>query len=157
MNRTVYIHPYQPHLGAIKYPGTYTVVGNNLRVSNDLGVNSVKLDDIVSISVKKIKKANDKYFGISVLKGILISIIIVIILLSTPGGSFAFVEAAIFFLFYLFIAFTSIYFLLHNPITWENVLIETTGGSILFFSVENDEGILEVNKLEELRIIQKSI
>jgi hypothetical protein len=49
------------------------------------------------------------------------------------------------------------HFLLHNPITWENVLIETTGGSILFFSVENDEGILEVNKLEELRIIQKSI
>ena len=155
MKRTVYIHPYQPHLGAIKYPGTYTVVGNNLRVSNDLGVNSVKLDDIVSISVKKIKKGNDKYFGISVLKGILFSIIILIISLSTPGGSF--VKAAIFFLFYVFIAFTRIYFLLHNPITWENVLIETTGGSILFFSVENDEGILEVNKLEELRIIQKSI
>ena len=157
MNRTVYIPPYQPHYGGIKYPGTYTVVGNSLRISNDLGINSVKFDDIISVCVKKIKKVNDKYLGKSMMKGLIISILILVILSLISMPAIAIVTAGWFLLAYGFIAFIRVYFLLHNPITWENVLIETTGGGILFFSVDDGEGILEVNKFEELRNNKVSI
>jgi hypothetical protein len=156
MNRTVYVTPYQPHLAPKKYPGTYTIVGNNLRVSNALGVNSVKFDDIVSISVKNIKAANGKYFGKLLLRGVLISIIVFILFFS-KSPAIAIVGSTWFFLAYGFITFIVTHAFMYNHISWENVLIETTGGGILFFSVEKDQGINEVNRLELLRNNQLSI
>jgi hypothetical protein len=127
----------QPNVSILRYPGNFSIEGNKLRITNKMGMSSVLFEDISSISFKSIQTPNWKYFLI----GFLITILMTII-----GGSTSNVSIVVLGLI-IFIGFWIYSFINKNK--WDNVIIETRGGLLLFYSVDNNEGINQVNKIEE--------
>ena len=52
-------------------------------------------------------------------------------------------------LFGLIICIGFLVYSIVNKIKWDNVIIETRGGLLLFYSVNEGEGINQVNRIEE--------
>jgi hypothetical protein len=127
----------QPNVSLLRYPGNFSIEGNKLRITNKMGMSSVLFEDISSISFKSIQTLNWNFFLI----GLLITFLMTII-----GGSTSNVSIILFGLI-IFIGFT-IYSVV-NKKKWDNVIIETRGGLLLFYSVDKNEGINQVNRIEE--------
>lgn len=113
-----------------KNPGSFSIDGNKLRVTNSSGLSSVLFEDISSISFKSISIPNIIFTIIGVLLGLMmvmnqafgLGMLIILV-----GGIIAFVY----------------------PNKWEDVLIETRGGMLISYSVEVGEGIKQVNLIED--------
>jgi hypothetical protein len=113
-----------------KNPGSFSIDGNKLRVTNRAGLSSVLFEDISSISFKSLSIPNFIFIILGIILGFMMvmnqasGLGMLIILL---GGILAFVY----------------------PNKWENVLIETRGGMLISYSVEVGEGIKQVNLIED--------
>ena len=113
-----------------KNPGSFSIDGNKLRVTNSSGLSSVLFEDISSISFKSISIPNIIFTIIGILLGLMfvmnqafgLGMLIILV-----GGILAFVY----------------------PNKWEDVLIETRGGMLISYSVEVGEGIKQVNLIED--------
>ena len=119
-----------------RQPGSYKVEDNKLRINNKDGVSSVLFEDISSISYKTVSIPNMLFlFG-----GVF-----------TVFMSFAFISNNDKDIFYLLFAVGLICVILSLIVQekWDNVMIETRGGLLLFYSVDLGKGIQQVNSIEE--------
>jgi hypothetical protein len=127
----------QPNVSILRYPGKFSIDGNKLRIENKMGMSSVLFEDISSISYKSVSINNFKMIFI----GSLITMLLTIIGLTNESPSIVFLGILIFIGFVIYSY--------KNSIKWDNVIIETRGGMLLFYSVDIGEGINQVNKIEE--------
>jgi hypothetical protein len=127
-----------------KTPGNFSIDGNKLRISNSTGVSSVLFEDISSISYRTVDAPNWLYS--------LITFSISILLFATnstskneysPPSNAGTNQLA---LLLLIVSFILPYFIRSR---WDNVIIETRGGMLLSYSVNEGDGINQVNKIEE--------
>ncbi len=112
-----------------KNPGKFSFEENKLRITNQQGVSSVLFEDISSISYRSAYAPNWLY---------------------TIGGLFLIItmsksmnESVI-----MLVAITSGVLTFVLAFKWDDVIIETRGGMLLSYSVDQGEGINQVDKIE---------
>lgn len=120
-------------------PGAFSVSDNKLRIQNSTGQSSVLFEDISSITWKRLAVPNLTF----ILIGFAVSIVGIII--GSDSGTL------------LTLAFFGgiglIIYGYMNKIIWDDVIIETRGGMLLSYSVDEDQGQVEVNRIENARRI----
>lgn len=128
--------PIQSQL--LRQPGTYSVEGDKLRVTNLLGMNSVLFEDISSISFRKCSRPDFKYM----LFGFILFVLLMFIGISGDNTGLWFGLGLLFFGISCFVS-------MFYPKKWDNVIIETRGGMMLLFSVDEGEGVKQVDNIEK--------
>ncbi len=126
-----------------RYPGNFSTDGDKLRIVNNQGMSSVLFEDISSISFKSYNSFDVVKLFSYLFGGSLLFIILLVI-----GGINE--SGFIMFLGFIILIGSFIYSFTNNKfkIKWDNVIIETRGGLLLFYSVNFGEGINQVNKIE---------
>lgn len=135
------IQPQNSPFSLTKHPGSFSVDGNKLRVTNKLGMSSVLFEDISSVSFKSFSIPNWKYFILSLVIPFLFFVFQVVM-----GFFVAFITIPVF-----LIGIGLMIYAFINKIKWENVIIETRGGLLIYYSVEENEGINQVDKIEDAK------
>jgi hypothetical protein len=126
-----------------KNPGSFSISDNKLRIQNSSGQSSVLFEDISSITWKRHSIPNTMFVFI----GILIAIMgPSFVATNSKNGDSGFMI----FLTLLIGAGIAIYGFYVKTI-WEDVIVETRGGMLLSYSVEENEGAIEVNRIENAR------
>ena len=131
------MNTHQPNPNILRYPGNYSIHDDKLRIENNKGTSSVLFEDISSISYKSVSGQNLQWAII----GFLVSI-----LCTGIGASSNNIGIIVLGLITL-IGF-SVYSFIDKK-QWDNVIIETRGGMLLFYSTEYGNGRNEVNRIEE--------
>lgn len=121
--------------------GSFSVSDNKLRIQNSTGQSSVLFEDISSITWKQISIPNLIFIVIGV--SIFFFGIMFFSNSSNEGNSF-------FYLFLLLGVGFCVYGYM-NKIIWEDVIVETRGGMLLSYSVDEHQGQIEVDRIESLR------
>ena len=119
-----------------RQPGSYTVEDNKLRINNLNGISSVLFEDISSISFKAVSFPNLK-----LLFGGIFAIFL--------GFAFASNESEGAFQLFIIVGIVCMILSFIYPEKWDNVMIETRGGLLLYYSVDFGQGIKQVNSIEE--------
>jgi len=122
-----------------RYPGRFSIDGKKLRIENQDTMSSVLFEDISSITYKSISQVHIN----TILLGSLIHIIFAIVSGYYKDSSYYF--------FGLFVLIGFIVYSIINKRKWDNVIVETRGGQLLFYSVELGEGINQVDMIENER------
>ena len=120
-----------------KNPGNFSIEGTKLRIQNNMGMSSVLFEDISSITYKSISNPDLGVIFLSTFLGMGI----------TFAGCFNSEFGIGVFGFIIFIG--GAIYANKNPKRFDNVIVETRGGMLLFYSVDFGQGINEVNKIEE--------
>lgn len=119
--------------------GTYEFIDNKVRINYKSGVDSVLFEDISSISYKEVGMANNLISLICTA----IACLFIYYTYSTGSPTPAFIGVGIIFIgFVLAIALKKYH---------DNVIIETRGGKLLFYSVEKGQGSIQMDTIESER------
>ena len=122
-----------------RYPGRYSIEGEKLRIENKEGMTSVLFEDISSVSYKSLSQPRPVILFI----GSLISLPLYYI--GTKSENI-WIDLLGLVIFIGFLVYTY-----KNKTKWDNVIVETRGGLLLFYSVESGQGISQVDKIENDR------
>jgi hypothetical protein len=124
-------------------PGNFSISDNKLRIQNSNGQSSILFEDISSITWKKISIPNLTFIMIGIFILFFGMMIVSINTKANEGDS-------VLLLFIIvgigFIVYGNIY-----KIIWEDVIVETRGGMLLSYSVDQHKGQIEVNRIENAR------
>lgn len=123
----------------IKRFGTYSIVDNKVRINYNNGTDSILFEDISSISYKTISQPNLVNSFICTILGFIIS------LAGSGSGNFSISILGIIIIFLGFI----LAFVFKNE--YDNIIIETRGGKLIFFTVDHGSGKKYIDKIEEDR------
>jgi hypothetical protein len=124
--------------GMFRQPGNYSVEAEKLRVTTPLGMNSVLFEDISSISFIKCSRPDFKFM----LYGFILFVTLMVIGINSES-------VGMWFSIGLLIFVTSCFVSWFNQVKWDNVIIETRGGMMLLYSVDEGEGITQVDSIEK--------
>lgn len=126
-----------------KNPGAFSVNDNKLRIQNSTGQSSVLFEDISSITWKQISIPNLTFIMIGIFILFFGMMIVSINTKANEGDSILplFMVVGIGVIIYGYI----------NKIIWEDVIVETRGGMLLSYSVDQHQGQIEVNRIENAR------
>jgi hypothetical protein len=124
-------------------PGNFSISDNKLRIQNSNGQSSILFEDISSITWKKISIPNLTFIMIGIFILFFGMMIVSINTKANEGDSvlLLFIIVGIGFIVYGYI----------NKIIWEDVIVETRGGMLLSYSVDQHKGQIEVNRIENAR------
>jgi len=124
-------------------PGNFSISDNKLRIQNSNGQSSILFEDISSITWKKISIPNLTFIMIGIFILFFGMMIVSINTKANQGDSvlLLFIIVGIGFIVYGYI----------NKIIWEDVIVETRGGMLLSYSVDQHKGQIEVNRIENAR------
>ncbi len=129
-------------------PGGFSITNNKLRIENSNGQTSVLFEDISSITWQTRKLPNQ----------ILISVGAVMLFLgpiyaATIGSSNNISDSSLnnWVLFIVIIAIGLIIYGMTKKNIWDDVIVETRGGMLVSYSVDNGKGEIEVNKIEDAK------
>ncbi|MEN9883194.1 MAG: hypothetical protein RLZZ420_411 [Bacteroidota bacterium] len=124
-------------------PGNFSISDNKLRIQNSNGQSSILFEDISSITWKKISIPNLTFIMIGIFILFFGMMIVSINTKTNQGDSvlLLFIIVGIGFIVYGYI----------NKIIWEDVIVETRGGMLLSYSVDQHKGQIEVNRIENAR------
>lgn len=126
-----------------KNPGSFSINDNKLRIQNNTGQSSVLFEDISSITWKRHSIPNTMFVFIGIIIAILGPSFVAT---NSKNGDSGFMIFVIF-LIGVGIAIYGFYV----KTIWEDVVVETRGGMLLSYSVEENEGAIEVNRIENAR------
>lgn len=127
--------------------GSFSVSDNKLRIQNSTGQSSVLFEDISSITWKQISIPNLIFIVIGV--SIFFFGIMFVSNSSNEGNSFLYL--------FLLVGVGFIVYGYMNKIIWEDVIVETRGGMLLSYSVDEHQGQIEVDRIENLRRVSINI
>ena len=122
-------------------PGSFSINDNKLRIKNLTGETSVLFEDISSISFVKNSVPNIKYIYYG------ISIFIIGIILDNLSRIFHDIDTITFFIGLILILLP--FFNDNFRIKFDDVIVETRGGMLLTFSVQEGEGSNQVDLIEK--------
>ena len=123
--------------------GSFSVSDNKLRIQNSTGQSSVLFEDISSITWKKISIPN---LIIITIGFIILFVGMMFVSINTEGND----GNSVLLLFFV-VGIGIIVYGCINKIIWEDVIVETRGGMLLSYSVDQHEGQIEVNRIENAR------
>ena len=124
-------------------PGSFSISDNKLRIQNSTGQSSVLFEDISSITWKQLSIPNLTF----VMIGIFVLFFgMMIVSINTKGD-----DAGSALLLPLLGGIGLIIYGFMNKIIWEDVIVETRGGMLLSYSVDQNQGQNEVNRIENAR------
>lgn len=124
-------------------PGAFSVNDNKLRIQNSTGQSSVLFEDISSITWKQISIPNLTLIMIGIFILFFGMMIVSINTKANEGDSIL--------LLFMVVGIGVIIYGYINKITWEDVIVETRGGMLLSYSVDLNQGQIEVNRIENSR------
>jgi hypothetical protein len=123
--------------------GSFSVSDNKLRIQNSTGQSSILFEDISSITWKKISIPN---LIIITIGFIILFVGMMFVSINTEGND----GNSVLLLFFV-VGIGIIVYGCINKIIWEDVIVETRGGMLLSYSVDQHEGQIEVNRIENAR------
>jgi hypothetical protein len=124
-------------------PGAFSVNDNKLRIQNSTGQSSVLFEDISSITWKQISIPNLTFIMIGIFILFFGMMIVSINTKANEGDSVL--------LIFFIVGIGIIVYGYINKIIWEDVIVETRGGMLLSYSVDQHQGQIEVNRIENAR------
>lgn len=124
-------------------PGAFSVIDNKLRIQNSTGQSSVLFEDISSITWKQISIPNLTFIMVGIFILFFGMMIVSINTKANEGDSIL--------LLFMVVGVGVIIYGYINKIIWEDVIVETRGGMLLSYSVDQHQGQHEVNRIENSR------
>lgn len=124
-------------------PGAFSVNDNKLRIQNSTGQSSVLFEDISSITWKQISIPNLTFIMIGICILFFGMMIVSINTKANEGDSIL--------LLFFIVGIGIIVYGYIKKIIWEDVIVETRGGMLLSYSVDQHQGQIEVNRIENAR------
>jgi hypothetical protein len=124
-------------------PGAFSVNDNKLRIQSSTGQSSVLFEDISSITWKQISIPNLTFIMIGICILFFGMMIVSINTKANEGDSIL--------LLFFIVGIGIIVYGYINKIIWEDVIVETRGGMLLSYSVDQHQGQIEVNRIENSR------
>lgn len=124
-------------------PGAFSIIDNKLRIQNSTGQSSVLFEDISSITWKQISIPNLTFIMIGIFILFFGMMIVSINTKANEGDSILLLS--------MVVGIGVIIYGYINKIIWEDVIVETRGGMLLSYSVDQHQGQIEVNRIENAR------